>query len=85
MPSPFNKSLFKDNNTLDDFTHEHSLLIKENKNVLFTECSHHGIFSILGTIKEKVDVQIVCFHLCNPVLKKYAKRKYLEEFNKKLW
>lgn len=84
LPSPFNRALFKDNNILDDFTHEHSLLIKENKNVLFTGCSHHGIFSILEAVQEKVDVQIGGFHLCNPVLKKYAKGKYLEEFNKKL-
>ena len=34
LPSPFNRTLFKDNNILDDFTHEHSLLIKQNKIVL---------------------------------------------------
>ena len=36
LPSPFNRALYKANNTLDDFTHEHSLLIKKSKNVLFT-------------------------------------------------
>ena len=84
LPSPFNRALYKENNHLDDFSHEQSLLVKENKNVLFTGCSHHGVFNILDAVKERVDIQIGGFHLCNPVLKKYAKGQYLEEFKNKL-
>lgn len=61
----------------DNFLHEQILVISENnKNYMFTGCSHNGIINILSKYKEKVGGNpLFCFggfHLYNPSLKKYA-------------
>ena len=87
LPSPMNKTLLGPDKTPDDFNHEHSLLIKENKTVLFTGCSHKGIFNILNSVKKmypNIDVVIGGFHLYNPATKKTADNAYLKDFKKEL-
>lgn len=79
-PSPINKTLFDTDKKLDTFTHEHSLLVKENSNVLFTGCSHSGVINILDSCNEPVDVQIGGFHIFNPISKKYVSKSYLDIF-----
>lgn len=82
--SPMNKTLLNENLVPDLFEHEQSLLIKEDKNILLTGCSHSGVFNIIDSIDEKIDVQIGGFHLFNPSNKDHAPNEYLDEFIKKL-
>jgi len=84
LPSPMNLSLLDKNKKPDDFHHEQSLLITENKKVLFTGCSHKGLFNILNSLGQKVDVQIGGFHLYNPVAGKTAPDEFLSAFKAEL-
>lgn len=84
LPSPANNKLYKENNIRDDFKHEHNLLIKEDKNVLFTGCSHSGIFNILNSCKDNVDICIGGFHLFNPISKKSVMDDYLILFSNEM-
>ncbi len=60
--SPINKTLYE-NKELDSFTHEHSLLIKENnKKVLLVGCAHNGILNIIDSVGSP-DYVIGGFHL----------------------
>ncbi|MBI9103849.1 MAG: MBL fold metallo-hydrolase [Spirochaetales bacterium] len=85
-----NKTLFiKKNSTLmqDDFTHEIALLIKEpDGNVLFSSCSHSGIYNIVKSASdkhpEKLKAVIGGFHLFNPVSKKSESRDYMSKLAK---
>ncbi len=75
-----NSNLYCDD-ILDDFDHEHYLLIKEDKNVVFTGCTHKGIISTLNEIGD-IDVCIGGFHLANKVLT--VDNSYLDEIINKL-
>lgn len=59
----------------DDFTHEQSLLIRENdKYILIAGCAHKGIVNIIDKAEEIMDSNLSTviggFHLFNPVNKK---------------
>ncbi len=81
--SPMNDHLYDYKKEKDMFNHEQSLLIKENKNVLFTGCSHSGVTNILDSINGVIDVQIGGFHLYNPVNKKHVDDDYLKKIENK--
>lgn len=76
--SKTNKNLFMEVDSSliqDDFSHEQSLIIRENNNyVLLSSCSHKGILNILDKAMEitdnKINYVIGGFHLWNPVNKK---------------
>lgn len=84
LHSKMNDSLLNERKEKDGFEHEHSLLIKETKNVLFTGCSHKGIFNILNSIHDEVDVLIGGFHLYNPLSKKTVSNQFLADFKTEL-
>ena len=74
----------------DQFEHEQNLIVRENnKNVLFTGCSHNGIVNILDKYYEndknhRIDMVIGGFHLFNPVSKKYESDVLINEIAKEL-
>ena len=76
--SPMNNSLYNENG-LDDFQHEHNLIIHEAKEVLIMGCGHSGVVNILEAKPNKYDYCIGGFHLFNPVIKKTVKRELLEK------
>ena len=54
----------------DAFSHEQSLLITENKNVLIMGCGHSGVVNILEKLDAHPDYCLGGFHLYNPANKK---------------
>ncbi|MBQ2581940.1 MAG: MBL fold metallo-hydrolase [Ruminococcus sp.] len=70
---------------LDDFRHEHNLLIHENKNVVFMGCGHSGVIRILKSSSEiRPDYCIGGFHLFDPVSKKTVPKAQLDELSEAL-
>lgn len=61
----------------DDFKHEQSLIINENKKVLLMGCGHSGVINILENMGSKPDYCIGGFHIYNPVSKKTVSEKQL--------
>ena len=69
-----NNNLYSEDNstlTLDTFTHEQHLIIKEsNKNILIAGCSHRGIINIIDYTEKnlnlKLDIAIGGLHLYSP-------------------
>ncbi len=75
---------------MDPFDHEVCLLIKENdKNVLFTGCSHSGLGNMMRSVKkqasiDKIDVVMGGFHLYNPITRKTESRERIDSFLEEL-
>ena len=69
IDSEANKSLFNKDG-LDDFTHEQSLLIKEESSVLVMGCGHSGVIAILESMNSKPNYCIGGFHVYNPAARK---------------
>ena len=67
--STMNNVLYEEKHQ-DRFTHEHNLLIKENKDVLIMGCGHSGVVNIMESCPIFVDYCIGGFHLYDPVKKK---------------
>ena len=74
--SKFNKPLWAKqgkHSAPDEFAHEQSVIISENKTVLIGGCAHRGIANIIADAKVKIETPIdVCvsgFHLFNPITK----------------
>lgn len=72
----FNKSLLEKHGKKfikDNFEHEQSIIISEDKIVLIGGCAHRGIVNIITDaetkIKDKMDYCISGFHLFNPATK----------------
>ncbi|WP_287594655.1 MBL fold metallo-hydrolase [Clostridium sp.] len=73
----------------DDFTHEQSLLIRENdKYILIAGCAHKGIVNIIDKAEEIMDSNlsnvIGGFHLFNPVNKKSESLEFISDIAKNL-
>lgn len=73
----------------DDFTHEQSLLIRENdKYILIAGCSHKGIVNIIDKAEEIMDSNLSTviggFHLFNPVNKKSESLEFISNIAKNL-
>lgn len=75
---------------VDPFDHEICLLIKENnKNVLFTGCSHSGLGNMMRSVKQqasidKIDAVIGGFHLYNPVTRKTESNERIDSLMNEL-
>lgn len=90
--SELNKELFVkiDKNIVkDNFSHEQSLIISENKKlILVTGCSHAGVVNIKNKaetiINNKMTDVIGGFHLYNAISKKTVNDDLIEEVAKKL-
>lgn len=77
--SPMNDVLY-DKHGKDDFTHEQNLIISGEKTVLVFGCGHTGIVNILESAKPfSPTVCVGGFHLFNPVSKRSAPKKLLDE------
>lgn len=92
-PAPeSNNSLYcKVDNKLvhDSFDHEIVLVIKEGyKNVLFTSCSHSGIYNIIKTVSSRDGIEVSDvvggFHIFNPVTGRSEKKHYINDLSKRL-
>lgn len=73
----------------DDFTHEQSLLIRENdKYILIAGCAHKGIVNIIDKAEEIMDSNLSTviggFHLFNPVNKKSESLEFISNIAKNL-
>ena len=73
----------------DDFTHEQSLLIRENdKFILIAGCAHKGIVNIIDKAEEIMDSNLSTviggFHLFNPVNKKSESLEFISNIAKNL-
>ncbi|WP_352416950.1 MBL fold metallo-hydrolase [Clostridium tertium] len=73
----------------DDFTHEQSLLIRENdKYILIAGCAHKGIVNIIDKAEEIMDSNLSTviggFHLFNPVNKKSESLEFISDIAKNL-
>lgn len=73
----------------DDFTHEQSLLIRENdKYILIAGCAHKGIVNIIDKAEEIMDSSLSTviggFHLFNPVNKKSESLEFISDIAKNL-
>ena len=73
----------------DDFTHEQSLLIRENdKYILIAGCAHKGIVNIIDKAEEIMDSNLSTviggFHLFNPVNKKNESLEFISNIAKNL-
>ena len=69
----------------DDFSHEHSLMIFDDTNVLIMGCGHAGVINILE--KAKAYAPQVCvggYHLWNPTTKKTVPNKLLHDISQEL-
>lgn len=72
------------NISVDDFSHEQSLIISENKKfTLITGCSHTGIVNIKNKtehiVNEKITSIVGGFHLYNPVSKTTESDELMQE------
>ena len=81
--STMNKCLYE-GKVVDRFTHEHNLLIKENKDVLIMGCGHSGVVNIMESCPIFVDYAIGGFHLYNPVNKKSVEDTLMDEIAENL-
>lgn len=77
------------NISIDDFSHEQSLIISENENlILITGCSHAGIINIKNEAEHIVNDKITCvvggFHLYNPISKRTESNALIQEIAKRL-
>jgi 7,8-dihydropterin-6-yl-methyl-4-(beta-D-ribofuranosyl)aminobenzene 5'-phosphate synthase len=69
----------------DDFSHEHSLMILGDTNVLIMGCGHAGVVNILEQAAPyRPDVCVGGFHLWNPTTEKTVPGKLLEEISLEL-
>lgn len=74
----------------DRFEHEHYLIIRENdKDTLFTGCSHNGIVNIVEKYNEmNAEKNLSCviggFHLFNPTSKKYESDELITSIAREL-
>jgi 7,8-dihydropterin-6-yl-methyl-4-(beta-D-ribofuranosyl)aminobenzene 5'-phosphate synthase len=94
FPQPeSNKSLFKKTNNrfiADKFNHELAMLLIENDEiVLFSGCSHSGIYNILEEVKlfsKKMRIKATFggFHINNPISNKNESPEYIKELTKAL-
>ncbi len=67
---------------LDDFRHEHNLLIHENKDVVLMGCGHSGVLDILRSVPDiRPDYCIGGFHVYDPVNKKTVPQTQLDELS----
>jgi 7,8-dihydropterin-6-yl-methyl-4-(beta-D-ribofuranosyl)aminobenzene 5'-phosphate synthase len=69
----------------DDFSHEHNLIISEEKTVLIMGCGHAGVVNILE--KAAVYKPQTCvggYHLFNPVTRKTVSNKLLDSIARKM-
>lgn len=87
----FNKPLFEKREgkiIRDEFMHEQSLVISDEKIVLVGGCAHRGIINILEDAEAKigkpVDVCISGFHLFNPLSKMTESKDVLKAFASEL-
>lgn len=67
----------------DDFSHEQSLLLKsDDRNILFSGCSHKGIVNIIKSANDilngELDIVFAGFHLYNPVSKKSESSSFID-------
>lgn len=77
------------NISVDDFSHEQSLIISENvKQILIAGCSHAGIINIKNKAEEivndKISHIVAGFHLYNPVSKKAESNTLIQEIAERL-
>ena len=69
----------------DDFRHEQNLLIKGEKDVLLTGCSHSGIVSIIESVTDAEPAYCIGgFHVYNPVSRKTVDEGQLRELSESL-
>ncbi|WP_291651350.1 MBL fold metallo-hydrolase [Clostridium sp.] len=73
----------------DDFTHEQSLLIRENdKCILIGGCAHNGIVNIVERAEELISGELAAvisgFHLFNPVNKKSESLEFISNIAENL-
>lgn len=67
---------------LDDFRHEHNLLIRENKNVVLMGCGHSGVINILKSVPDVRPAYCIGgFHVFDPVSRKTVPRSQLDELS----
>ena len=83
--STANKTLYSESGR-DDFSHEHSLMILGETNVLIMGCGHAGVVNILEKAMMKYDPEVCVggFHLWNPTKKKTVPGKLLEGISQEL-
>lgn len=77
------------NISVDDFSHEQSLIISENeKLILVAGCSHAGIINIKRKaeqiVNDKISYVIAGFHLYNPVSKRTESNALIQEIAERL-
>ena len=90
--STSNNALFAEvgkNISVDDFSHEQSLIISEDgKLILVAGCSHAGIINIKGKaeqiVNDKISYVIAGFHLYNPVSKRTESNALIQEIAERL-
>jgi 7,8-dihydropterin-6-yl-methyl-4-(beta-D-ribofuranosyl)aminobenzene 5'-phosphate synthase len=69
----------------DDFSHEHNLIIRENKTALIMGCGHAGIVNIMEKAKEyRPQLCVGGYHLFNPLTKKTVSTSLLKEIAQEL-
>ncbi|MGL5378547.1 MBL fold metallo-hydrolase [Clostridium sp.] len=74
---------------MDDFSHEQSLIISENKKLmLIAGCSHAGIINIKNKAERIVNDRLDCivggFHLYNPISKRTESNTLIQEIAERL-